>query len=80
MLTWLTRAEERDFFIHNLPVRIHFFIEMIWWTGFTPWEFGFPVPGSLTSTFPHAQDLGGLAPDPALATDTQVRGRLNPKI
>ena len=25
---------------------------MIWWTGLAPWEFEFPFPGSLTSTFP----------------------------
>ena len=24
---------------------------MIWWTGLAPWEFEFPFPGSLTSTF-----------------------------
>ena len=42
---------ERDFCIHNLLVRIHFFIVMIRWTGLAPWEFVFPFPGSLTSTF-----------------------------
>jgi len=42
---------ERDFFIDNLLVRIHFIIEMIWWTGLAPWEFEFPFPGSLISTF-----------------------------
>jgi len=28
---------------------------MIWWTGLAPWEFEFPFPGSLISTFlvPH---------------------------
>ena len=31
--------------------RIHFIIEMIWWTGLAPWEFEFPFPGSLASTF-----------------------------
>ena len=41
------RAEEREFFIDNLLVRIHFIIEMIWWTGLAPWEFEFPFPGSL---------------------------------
>ena len=25
--------------IDNLLVRIHFIIEMIWWTGLAPWEF-----------------------------------------
>jgi len=33
------RALEREFFIDNLLVRIHFIIEMIWWTGLAPWEF-----------------------------------------
>ena len=41
---------ESDFFIDNLRVRIHFIIDMIWWIGLAPWEFGFPFPGSLTST------------------------------
>ena len=34
-----------------LLVRIHFVIEMIWWNGLVPWEFEFPFPGSLISTF-----------------------------
>ena len=42
---------EREFFIANLLVRIHFIIVMIRWTGLAPWEFEFPFPGSLTSTF-----------------------------
>ena len=42
---------EREFFIGNLQVQIHFIIEMIWWTGLAPWELEFPFPGSLTSTF-----------------------------
>jgi len=33
------RHAEREFFIDNLLVRIHFIIEMIWWTGLAPWEF-----------------------------------------
>ena len=40
---------EREFFVHNLLVRIHFIIVMIRWTGLAPWEFEFPFPGSLTS-------------------------------
>ena len=43
--------QEREFFIDNLLVRIHFIIMIIRWTGLAPWEFGFPFPGSLTSTF-----------------------------
>ena len=42
---------EREFFVDSLLVRIHFTIEMIWWTGFAPWELEFPFPGSLRSTF-----------------------------
>jgi len=38
-------------FIDNLLVRIHFIIVMIKWTGLVPWEFEFPFPGSLISTF-----------------------------
>jgi len=41
----------KEFFIDNLLVRIHFTIVMIRWTGLAPWEFEFPFPGSLTSTF-----------------------------
>jgi len=44
-------AAERDFFIDNLQVRIHFIIVMIRWTGLAPWEFEFPFPGSRISTF-----------------------------
>ena len=29
---------EREFFSDNLPVRIHFIIVMIKWTGLAPWE------------------------------------------
>ena len=37
---------EREFFIDNLLVRIHFIIVMIRWTGLAPWVFEFPIPGS----------------------------------
>jgi len=40
-------VREREFFIDNF----HFIIVMIRWTGLAPWEFEFPFPGSLTSTF-----------------------------
>jgi len=36
------RRREREFFIDNLLVRIHFIIVMIRWTGLAPWEFEFP--------------------------------------
>jgi len=48
---------EREFFIDNLLARIHFIIVMIRWTGRAPWEFEFPFPGSLTSTFLGSCDL-----------------------
>jgi len=44
-------SRERECFIDNLLVRIHLIIEIIWWTGLAPWEFEFPFPGSLISTF-----------------------------
>ena len=44
-------GRERDFFLEILLVRIHFIIEMIWWTGLALLEFEFPLPGSLTCTF-----------------------------
>ena len=64
----MVRAREREFFIDNLLVRIHFIIVMIRWIGLAPWGFEFPFPGSLTSTFlegerslraDYAQLLGG---------------------
>jgi len=44
-------AGEREFFIDNLLARIHCIIVMTRWTGLAPWEFEFPFPGRLTSTF-----------------------------
>jgi hypothetical protein len=41
----------REFFIDNLLVRIHLIIEIILMTGLAPWEFEFPVPSCLISTF-----------------------------
>jgi len=38
---------EREFFIDNLLVRIHFITVMIKWTGLAPCEFEFPFPVSL---------------------------------
>ena len=32
-----TLRQEKEFFIDNLLVRIHFVIEMIWWTGLEQW-------------------------------------------
>jgi len=42
---------EREIFIDNLLVQIHFIIEMIWCTGLAPWKFEFALPDSLQSTF-----------------------------
>ena len=39
----LVPAKEREFFIDNLLVRIHYIIVMIKWTGLAPWEFEFPI-------------------------------------
>jgi len=47
----LRTCRQRDVFIDNLLVRIHFILVMIRWTGLAPWEFEFPFPGSPTSTF-----------------------------
>ena len=44
---YITRDREKEFFIDNLLVRIHFIIEMIWWTGLAPWRLEFRFPGSL---------------------------------
>ena len=41
----------REFLIENLLVRVQFIIVMIWRTSLAPWEFEFPFPGSLISTF-----------------------------
>ena len=44
-------AGEREFFIDNLLVRLHFIIVMIRRTGLAPWEFECPFPDSLAYTF-----------------------------
>ena len=47
----VVRGTERELCIDYLLVRIHYIIVVIRWTGLAPWEFEFPFPGSLTSTF-----------------------------
>ena len=47
----LVFRKERKSFLDNLLVQIHFIVEMMRWTGLAPWEFEFPFPGSLISTF-----------------------------
>ena len=48
-LSIAARSSSINFAVNNLLVRIHFLIVIITWTGFAPWEFEFPLPGSLTS-------------------------------
>ena len=45
-------CHQRELFIDNLLVRIHFIIVMIRWTGLAPWEFELPFPDS-PATNPH---------------------------
>jgi len=68
--------QEREFFIDNLLVRIQFIIVMIRWTGLAPWEFEFPFPGSLTSTFVRwqAQRVAGQTQDAAVHQVEAARG------
>ena len=52
---WRSRGTcaERNFFIHNILVRIHnplIRIHLTRWTGLAPWEFELSFPGSLAST------------------------------
>ena len=63
-------GQEREFFIDNLLVRIHFIIVMFRWTGLAPWEFESPFPGSLTSTFPG---------QPSIPTPSQHKPQPKPK-
>ena len=44
-------SPEREFFIDNLLVRIHFIIVLIRLTGLAAWGFALPFTRSLTSTF-----------------------------
>jgi len=50
-LGFMKKSPDSNPLIANLLVRIHFIIVMIRWTGLAPWEFEFPFPGCLTSTF-----------------------------
>ena len=44
-------CRKRELFVDNLLVRIHSIMAIISWTDLAPWDFAFPFPGSLTSTF-----------------------------
>jgi len=46
----VSAGEEREFFIDNLLVRIHFIIGMIRWTGLASWEFEFPLQENIAMT------------------------------
>ena len=58
----LVSTREREFFIDNLLVRIHYIIVMFRWTGLAPWELEFPFSGSRTSTFLEGDHTCLLAP------------------
>ena len=49
--TRATSSLARELFLDNLVVRIHFIVEIIWWTGLALWEVEFPLSSSLVSTF-----------------------------
>ena len=54
------RLPERDLFIDNLLVRIHFIIEMIWWTSLAPWEHPrLPHAGNVNLRTTTSQKCGG---------------------
>ena len=60
---------QREFFIDDLLVRIHFIIVIIRLTGLAPWEFEFPFSVSFTSNFLellHSQQEDGMIPTRSL--------------
>ena len=69
---------ERDFFTDNLLVRVHFIIVIIRWTGLAPWEFEFPFPGSLASTFLQVAYMEGKMSPPREARDASPDSRKPP--
>ena len=55
---------KREFFTDNFLVRIHFIIEIVWWTGLAPWDSNGTQPGG-GAVRAIAADLaqeGGLGP------------------
>ena len=53
------REREREFFIDDLLVRIHFIIVMMRWAGLAPWEYEFPCQVTLhLSSYPGAPTRG----------------------
>ena len=65
-LTTTRLGGDRIALIDNLLVRIQFIIEMIWWTGLAPSEFGSPFPGSLISTYLWLCSPSNSVADPAV--------------
>ena len=53
-------------------VRIHLIIVMIRWTGLAPWEFEFPFPGSLTSTFLPRKQASSVTPTAFMTNDEEM--------
>ena len=51
LMSEVERVLYREFMTDSILVQRHSIIVMIRWTGHTPWQFEFPFPGSLTSTF-----------------------------
>ena len=70
---------EREFFIDNLLVRIHFIIVMIRWTGLAPCEFEFPFPGSLTWPGPNSSWLKLGSPENSQNVKTHLEQQLRYK-
>ena len=65
---------EREFLSDNLLVRIHFIIEMVWWTSLAPWDFEFPFSGSLTSAFLSPPVSSHLSIQECLNSQSKTRG------
>ena len=65
---------EREFFIDNLLVRIHFIILMIRWTGLAPWEFEFPF-----RRYPTIKLFKGVKSNKNLKKPVDYPGTLNPE-
>ena len=79
LLPILPTTQPTEFFIDNLLVRIHFIIDIIWWTGLAPWGVEFPVPCSLISThdtWSYEEDVTTSQPAKALAHAHALRAEL----
>ena len=62
--TPVPRASQREFFMDDLLVRIHFIVVMIRWTGLALWEFEHSFLGSLICAFVVRQMYSTLEPSP----------------